>query len=455
MPIEATYRRLHSGSAARYEQARELFPSGVTHDGRYIAPFPLYIDRSQGAHKWDVDENQLIDYWTGHGALLLGHAHPAVVAAVGEQMARGTHYGAEHELGLRWATLVQQMFPGMERLRFTASGTEATMLALRLARAYTGKPVVVRMAGHYHGWHDLLARDAAGEGVPPGVYGGLLEATIVLPADLAQAEATLRERSDIAALILEPSGASYGALRLQDDFLRALRRLTTAHNVLLICDEVVTGFRVAPGGVQQRAGVAADLTALAKVLAGGLPGGAVGGRAEIMRYLAFGEPSSGAAQAAEWNREHKIRHNGTFNANPLSAAAGVVTLEQVATGAPVERASDLCQHLIADLNGALCERGLRGWAAYGEASIFHLIVGSSVAVAPGELAAGVPPAELKSGGDARLLKPLRLGLNNHGVDLMRGRSGFLSAAHTEEDIATTVAAFAATLDDMAAEKALS
>src|SRR5262245_22680155 len=419
MPIEATYRRLHSGSAARYEQARELFPSGVTHDGRYITPFPLYIDRSQGAHKWDVDGNRLIDYWTGHGALLLGHAHPSVVAAVAEQMARGTHYGAEPEVALRWAALVQQMFPGMERLRFTASGTEATMLALRLARAYTGKPIVVRMAGHYHGWHDLLARDATGEGVPPGVYGGLLEATIVLPADLAQAEATLRERSDIAAVILEPSGASYGALPLRDDFLRALRRLTAAHDVLLICDEVVTGFRVAPGGVQQRAGVAADLTALAKVLAGGLPGGVVGGRAEIMRYLAFGEPSSDPVQAAEWNREHKIRHNGTFNANPLSAAAGVVTLEQVATGAPVERASDLCRRLIAGLNGALRERGLRGWAAYGDASIFHLIVGSNVGFAPGELAPGVPVAELRSRGGARVLTRLGLRRSKQRTHLRR------------------------------------
>jgi glutamate-1-semialdehyde 2,1-aminomutase len=444
MMIEETYRLLHSGSAARYQRAVELFPSGVTHDGRYMSPFPLYIERSLGAHKWDVDGNQLIDYWTGHGALLLGHAHSAVVAAVQEQMARGVHYGAEHDLGLRWAALVQQMFPDVERLRFTASGTEATMLAVRLARAYTGRPTIMRFQGHFHGWNDALAHGMELDlAAPPGLLPALLDATLVLPADIALAEATLHERDDIAAVILEPSGASYGMVPLPDDFLRDLRRLTAARDVLLICDEVVTGFRVAPGGVQQRAGVAADLTTLAKVLAGGLPGGAVGGRAEIMRHLAFGD--------AAWNRERKIRHNGTFNANPLSAAAGIATLERVATGEPGARAADLSRRLIDELNAVIRERGLRGWAAYGDASIFHIIVGSSVQFDPGVLAPNVSAAELKRGGDARLSAALRLGLNNHGVDLMRGRSGFLSAAHSDMDIATTVAAFAATLDDMAAE----
>jgi glutamate-1-semialdehyde 2,1-aminomutase len=444
MTIEANYRRLHAGSAARYEQARTMFPNGVTHDGRYVTPFPLYVERSRGAYKWDADGNRLIDYWTGHGALLLGHAHPAVVAAVSEQMARGTHYGAESELALQWGALIQELFPSIERLRFTASGTEATMLALRLARAYSGRPVVLRLAGHYHGWHDLLARDSAADSSPPGVYEGLLEATIVLPADIAQIEATLAARSDIAAVILEPTGASYGGLPLPAGFLRQLREVTAARDVLLICDEVVTGFRVAPGGAQQLAGVRADLTALAKVLAGGLPGGAIGGRAEIMRHIAF--------EDSDWNRAHKIRHNGTFNANPLSAAAGVTTLAQVATGAPGARAATLGQQLIDGLNRLLRERGLRSWAAYGQASIFHLVVRSSLDFAPGQLAPDTPVAELKSGGDPELLRLLRLGLNNHGVDLMRGRSGFLSAAHSEEDIAATVAAFAATLDEIVAER---
>jgi glutamate-1-semialdehyde 2,1-aminomutase len=444
MSIEATYRRRHAGSAERYRRAVELFPNGVTHDARYVAPFPLYVERSRGARKWDVDGNELIDYWTGHGALLLGHGHPAVVAAVQEQMARGVHYGAEHEQELRWATLARQLFPSAERLRFTASGTEATMLAVRLARAYTGRPTIVRFEGHFHGWNDALTHGMEADlPPPPGVLPALVEATLVLPADIRLAEQILAERDDIAAAILEPSGASYGMAPLPIEFVRELRRLTTAHGALLVCDEVVTGFRVAPGGVQQRAGVAADLTTLAKILAGGLPGGAVGGRAEVMRHLEFGDPA--------WNREHKIRHNGTFNANPLSAAAGVATLERVATGEPGARAAELCQRLIAGLNGVIRERALRGWAAYGDASIFHMVVGASMPFEPGQLALGVPPAELKRGGDGRLLTALRLGLNNHGADLMRGRSGFLSAAHTEADIDATVVAFAATIDDMETE----
>jgi glutamate-1-semialdehyde 2,1-aminomutase len=447
MTIEKTYQRRHARSLALYQQALELLPSGVTHDARYQLPFPLYMQRSAGAHKWDVDGNAFIDYWTGHGALLLGHGHPAVVAAVQSQMADGVHFGAEHELTLRWARLVQQLFPSIERIRFTASGTEATMMAVRLARVFTGRPAVARFTGHYHGWHDLLARGLEGDDVPPpGVPDPLLEATILLPADLALVEATLRSRDDIAAIILEPTGASFGMAGISDDFVRELRRLTVAHDVLLICDEVVTGFRVAPGGMQQRVGFAADLTTLAKVLAGGLPGGAVGGRADIMQHLAFGD--------AAWNRERKIRHNGTFNANSLSAAAGVATLELVATGEPGAHAAALGRELIDGLNGVIGERELRGWAAYGDASIMHIIAGSSVDAAPGVLAPQLSVVELKRGGDPRMITLLRQGLNNHGVDLMRGHSGFLSAAHTAADIAATVAAFAATLDDLAAEGAL-
>jgi glutamate-1-semialdehyde 2,1-aminomutase len=444
MSIETTYRQQHAGSAEHYGRAVELFPNGVTHDARYVTPFPLYIAHSHGGRKWDVDGNELIDYWTGHGALLLGHGHPAVVAAVQEQMGRGVHYGAEHEPELRWAELVQRLFPNAERLRFTASGTEATMLAVRLARAYTGRPTIVRFEGHFHGWNDALTHGMEADlPPPPGVLPALVEATLVLPADIRLAEQILAERDDIAAAILEPSGASYGMAPLPVEFVRELRRLTAARGVLLVCDEVVTGFRVAPGGVQQRASVAADLTTLAKILAGGLPGGAVGGRADVMRHLEFGD--------AAWNRAHKIRHNGTFNANPLSAAAGIATLERVATGEPGARAAELCQHLITGLNGVMREHGLIGWAAYGDTSIFHLVVGASVAFEPGQLTPSVSPTELKRGGDSRLITALRLGLNNHGVDLMRGRSGFLSAAHTETDIAATIAAFAATLDDMETE----
>jgi len=318
MTIEANYRRLHAGSAARYQQARTMFPNGVTHDGRYVTPFPLYVERSQGAYKWDADGNRLIDYVTGHGALLLGHAHPAVVAAVSNQMARGTHYGAESELAIQWAALIQELFPSIERLRFTASGTEATMLALRLARAYTGRPVVVRLAGHYHGWHDLLARDSAADSSPPGVYDGLLEATMVLPADLACIEATLAARSDIAAVILEPTGASYGALPLPQGFLRELRALTAARDVLLICDEVAVGFgRTGKMFACEHEGVEPDLMCVAKGITGGyLPLAATFATERIFDAF-LGRPWEGKT----------FYHGHTYTGNPLACAAALASLD--------------------------------------------------------------------------------------------------------------------------------
>ncbi|ABU57902.1 aspartate aminotransferase family protein [Roseiflexus castenholzii] len=440
MTIIETYIQKHPRSQALFGQAQALFPSGVTHDGRYVTPFPLYVEQCAGAHKWDADENRLIDYWMGHGALLLGHGHPAIVAAVQRQMERGTHYGAEHELSLQWAQLVKRLVPGIERLRFTASGTEATMMALRLARAFTGKPVVLRFTGHYHGWHDLLAHDTNDASAPAGLYDGMLGSTVVAPTDLDYVEQALRSRTDIAAVILEPTGASYGAIPLPHGFLRDLRQLTWRYGVLLICDEIVTGFRVAPGGAQQRAGVTADLTTLAKILAGGLPGGAVGGRADILRHLAFGD--------AEWNQVRKIRHFGTFNAAPLSAAAGTAMLGIVANDAPGAHAATLGERLITGMNAELRRRRLAGWAVYGDASIFHIVAGCSVGFPPGELDPTAPPDELKRGGDPRLVQLLRLGMINHGVDLMRGRSGFVSAAHTPGDIDATIAAFATTLDEM-------
>lgn len=447
MTILETYRTMHAHSWGLYNEAQTLFPTGITHDARLANPFPLYVERSTGAYKWDVDGNRLIDYWSGHGALLLGHAHPDVVAAVQSQIACGTHLGAESPLALRWGRLVQQLFPSIERLRFTASGTEAAMLAVRLARVYTGRSAIVRFVGHFHGWSDSVARGSDGMDVPtPGVHAGVLDATIVLPPDLNRVEQIMQSRADVAAVILEPTGASYGTVPMPDSFLRELREMTQRYGVLLICDEVVTGFRITPGGAQQQAGIQADLTILAKILAGGLPGGAVGGRADIMRHLAFGDE--------DWSRERKIRHNGTFNANPLSAAAGIATLALVASGAPGTQAALMGQRLTDGLNDVLRERKLWGWAAYGNASIVHVIVGSSVPFAPGELSPDVPSDELKQGGDRSVMNLLRLALVNRGVDFMRGKSAFLSLAHTAADIIATIRAFSEALDDIAAEQCM-
>src|SRR5438093_5655000 len=167
-----------------HDQAREVFPDGVTHDLRHLEPFPVYVDRAAGAHKWDVDGHRLIDYWSGHGSLLLGHSHPTVVAAVQQQMAKATHPGACHELEIEWGLCVQRLVPSAETLRFVSSGTEATPLALRPARIFTGKPKVLKFAGHFHGWHDYLipGADLPAEGQPvPGVPEEAAANTIIVP----------------------------------------------------------------------------------------------------------------------------------------------------------------------------------------------------------------------------------------------------------------------------------
>ncbi|HEV3263627.1 MAG TPA: aspartate aminotransferase family protein [Gemmataceae bacterium] len=420
-----------------HEQAKGLFPNGVTHDLRHLEPFPVYIDRAEGAHKWDVDGHELIDYWSGHGALLLGHSHPAVIEAVRRQASRATHPGACHELEIEWGRWVQRLVPSAEKLRFVSSGTEATLMALRLARIFTGRPRVLKFAGHFHGWHDFLIpgadlpADSPVPGIPPGVA---TETIIVPPNDPAAVERALAADPQIGCVILEPTGGHFGAVPIRGEFLRALRDLCTRHGRLLIFDEVISGFRVHPGGAQAHYGVTPDLTTLAKVLAGGLPGGCVAGGAEVLAGLAFrpGKP--------------KMKHPGTFNANPLSAAAGTATLQLVAGGEPCRRANDIGRVLRDRLNAMFRKRGA-DWVAYGEFSGFKLLPGyQGPRPADDDF---VPydgdPARLAGPQDSRLVHAFRLGMLLHGVDLP-GLGGMTTAAHTEADVERTVAAVAATVD---------
>src|SRR5882762_10335877 len=251
-PIIAAYRAATPGSAAASEKASRLFPSGVTHDSRYIEPYGLYITRAQGPRKWDVDGTCYVDYFGGHGALLLGHGHPKVVEAVQRQIERGTHFGASHETEIAWAEWVMKLVPSAERVRFTSSGTEATLMAVRLARAFTKKPALLRFVGHFHGWHDQMTSGYTNHfdgSATVGVLPGVAEKTILLPAgDVEALRACLAGRDDVAAAILEPTGASFGQVPIAPSYLTALREMTAQHGVLLIFDEVVTGFRVSSGG---------------------------------------------------------------------------------------------------------------------------------------------------------------------------------------------------------------
>ena len=438
-----------AGSKARYENAKTVFPAGVTHDLRHMDPFPIFVDRQSGSKKWDVDGHELIDFWSGHGAMLLGHSHPAVVTAVQRQMERGTHAGGCHDLEVEWGQWVMKLIPTAERIRFTGSGTEATLMALRLARIHTARPRFLKFAGHFHGWHDSVA---VGSDPPydnhsvPGVPDAVADLTVVIPPnDLELLEHTLRNDPTIGAVILEPTGGHWGAVPIRGEFLKGVRELTRRHGQLLIFDEVITGFRVSPGGAQERYGIDPDLTSLAKILAGGLPGGALAGRADVLAAIDFrpGKP--------------KMRHPGTYNGNPLSAAAGVAALKCVATGEPGKRANESGRKLRNALN-AMFTRNQFPWIAYIDFSMFKLLPNYH-GPRPGVAAAdndGLIPYDgdlNKLDGppaNPRLRHLFRQGMLLAGVD-MPGLAGWLTAAHSDDDLDKTVRAVEGTVRELIAE----
>ena len=424
MTIQDVYQARHPKSAALAERARRSIPGGVTHDIRHLAPFAVYIERASGTRKWDVDGHEYIDYWMGHGALFLGHCHPAVVQAVQAQMARGTHLGASHELEVRWAELVNQLVPCADLTRFTMSGTEATHLAMRVARAFTGRSRIVKLAGHFHGWHDgAVAAVNPPYEVPmsAGVPGTTMDQLVICPPNDIKAVDVALSRGDIAAVILEPAGGQAGTTPTIPGHLHELRALTVRHDAVLIFDEVITGFRYAPGGAQEYYGVTPDLTTLAKIVAGGLPGGALCGRRDLMSMIAFrGDP--------DWDRSQRVAHAGTFNANPLSAAAAIATLELCADASLQARASKAGEELRRALAETMKRVGVPG-TCYGEASIYHV----SFEGKPG-LAGFDRPRK------GPLYHLLRCALLNEGVDCSMNH-GWVSALHTDQDLERTVPAY--------------
>jgi len=306
-------------------RAAGLFPGGVNSPVRAfqaVGGTPRVIERGAGARLWDVDGNEYVDYVGSWGPMILGHAHPAVVAAIREAAGRGTSFGAPHPLEVELAQEIIRAVPSIERLRFVNSGTEAAMSALRVARGFTGRDSVIKLAGGYHGHADgLLVRagsGAAGIGRPTsaGVTPAAAADTLVAPYnDLPAVEALLSKHGgEVAALIVEPVAANMGVVPPADGYLAGLRRLTAEHGCLLIFDEVITGFRVARGGAQAVYGVTPDLTVLGKIIGGGLPVGAYGGRADVMSVVA---PAGPVYQA------------GTLSGNPLAMAAGLATLRRL------------------------------------------------------------------------------------------------------------------------------
>ena len=439
--IIQAYRAKTPGSAVLAAEARELLPSGIVHDARHLEPYGIYVTRAEGSRKWDQDGNEYVDYAGGHGALLLGHGRPEVLAAIQDALPDGTHPGANHEREVRWAQIVRELVPCAERVRFTSSGTEATHMALRLARAHTGKNKIVRFKGHFHGWHDHMTSGYTShfDGAPTaGVLPDLAAQVILLPpGDREATRAAFEGDDDIAAAILEPTGGSFGLVPHVPEFLGFLRELTAKHGAVLIFDEVVTGFRVAPGGAQGYFGVTPDMSTHAKIIAGGLPGGAVAGRREFLDDLDF--------YATRESGREKIFHPGTFNANPVSAAAGTTALTIVRDSDACERASAFGAELRAALNGVLEAEGVP-WSVYGTFSSFHFFMNPrGRAIRPASFdPLDIDYAELKDR-PPELVNKVRLGLLVNGVDIQGWPGGVTSAANTADDISVTADALRETI----------
>lgn len=436
--IHEAYIRRNPKSAALQSRFHNVFPTGVSHDMRAVAPFPLVIARGQGARKWDVDGNEYIDYGLGSASLLLGHAHPAVVEALIQAAPSGSHFGQSIEAEVEWGERVCNLIPCADKVRFVASGAEATMLAMRIARGYTGKSKIVRWQSHYHGWHDYVMPGTlppfdtpASIGIPPGA----IDSVIVLPPDLDVLEKTLAADHDIAAVITEGSGASYGTVPLPPGFVAGVRRLTEQYGVVMILDEVITGFRWSPGGLQQQLGIKPDLCSLAKILTGGLPGGAVAGTDEIMQVMA----QTGDAQH---DRFQRVSHGGTFNANPYCAATGNAALKIVATGEMQATADRMAERLRGGLREILTRHEVPA-CVYGEASTFHVYFGA-------RSIDGLDATTLKNV-PAALQNSFRQALQVRGVDLMSRCSGVLSGVHTAADIDQSLEAFDGAIKDMMQE----
>lgn len=418
-----------------FARAQRLMPGGVNSPARAFGAVggePIFIDRAEGAYLYDVDGNRYVDYIGSWGPMILGHAHPEVLAAIESAARRGMSFGAPTEAESELAELITQAVPSMEMVRLVSSGTEATMSAIRLARGFTGREKIVKFAGNYHGHVDSLlvaaGSSAATLGVPnsPGVTSGAARDTLVLRYnDPDGLESAFREHGEgIAAVIVEPVAGNMGCVEASAAFRTALREVTEKYGALLIFDEVMTGFRVAYGGAQSVFGIRPDLTTLGKIVGGGLPLGVYGGKAEIMRHVL---PAGKVFQA------------GTLSGNPLATAAGIATLKILRDTNPYPRLEQLARRLATGLEDAV--RGAGFPCAMGRCQSMMTLFFNSDPVTDWETAAR---------SDTKLYARWFWGLLDRGVYMpcSQFEALFLSSAHTESDIDATLAAARVTLAAM-------
>jgi glutamate-1-semialdehyde 2,1-aminomutase len=430
-------------SAELFAQAQQLIPGGVNSPVRAfkaVGGTPRFIARAQGAYLWDADGNRLLDYVGSWGPMILGHNHPAVVEAIRAALEEGLSYGAPTEREVRLAELVREAYPMVELVRFVSSGTEATMSALRLARGYTGRELIVKFRGNYHGHGDSLLVQA-GSGLLTGGGGTAKSAPSSAGVPQAFAELTLvadyndpeglkalfaQQGEQIAAVIFEPVVGNAGVIIPTEEFLEALHRLTQEYGALLIADEVMTGFRLAKGGAVELLGLKPDLVCLGKILGGGLPVGAYGGRAEVMRQVA---PLGPVYQA------------GTLSGNPLAMAAGIATLKTLFQDPPYRRL---------EAYGKALQEGLEDILTYAGLPATVNRVGSIITVFFREGPVRTYAEAVAS--DTERFKAFFHGLLEEGVywPPSQFEAAFFSTAHGEAELEQTLRAAQAALTRMPA-----
>ncbi|APZ41903.1 glutamate-1-semialdehyde 2,1-aminomutase [Acidihalobacter ferrooxydans] len=420
-----------------FARAQQHIPGGVNSPVRAfksVGGEPLFIERAQGAYLYATDGRAYLDYVGSWGPMILGHAHPDVVAAVQEATARGLSFGAPTELETQMAERVCELVPSIDMVRMVNSGTEATMSAIRLARGFTGRDKIVKFEGCYHGHADaLLVKAGSGAltlGVPdsPGVPAAVAEHTLTLPYNDLQAVNDLFARigGQIACIIVEPVAGNMNCVPPEPGFLEGLRRVCDAHGALLILDEVMTGFRVALGGAQALYGITPDLTTLGKIIGGGMPVGAFGGRRDVMEHLA---PLGPVYQA------------GTLSGNPLAMTAGLKTLELIAVPGFHERLTETTTHLLRGLENAATAAGV-ALRTNQAGAMFGLFFTDAPAVRSF--------ADVMAS-DADRFRRFFHGMLDEGVNLAPSafEAGFVSAAHGPAEIEATVAAAQRTFAAMA------
>ncbi len=424
--ITARYLAAHPKSKTHFEEGRKYVPGGVTRITTFFAPYPMYMDHGAGAYLFDCDGNRYIDFLGNYTALVHGHAHPAIVQAIAEQIPKGTIYGAASPLQYELAKLIQSRVPSVELLNFTSSGTEATMMTMRLARAATGKNVIVKMDGGYHGSNDygLVNLNGAEKAALPGIPPGVVDSMMVVPFnDIEAVEELIEARKDeIAAVMLEPLLGNGGGVLPRPGYLQALRELTDRHDILLIFDEIVT-LRLAVGGYQGMSGVIPDITTMGKIIGGGMGIGAFGGRKSLMDRFDPANPKL-------------LYHTGTFYAQEISMAAGIASLQNLDQPA-IDRINALGETLRGGFNRAFAKHGIKGQAmGIGSLAMVHWTQDKLNAVTDAQ-------AALKMAG--ALPRLLHLEMINRGIYSAPRGMFCISTPMTEADVDEAIRAFDSTL----------